>query len=284
VSLGGPAHPCPPSPGLALLISKTTRDRQVRHVRPIRFEGVFPAPGSGTPRFSVFDLAVTGGEVDFVDGPRQRTHTICGLQLGLPFLSNIGARREVFTQAHLASTLNGEAFRLDASTRPFAADRRSELTLDIPRIALQAYTAYWPAGLPLQPRAGELSLKATVAFEQRGTPQVAVSGTLGLRDLALARGSQPMLAVQAFELRVDRATWPSRTPFGFDGSAQVEALPLSAVSGWLADWVRPPVAGALSGDAQVTWPSRRDAPSWMPPRASSCRRWPRPWPTAPACA
>ncbi len=235
-----------------------------------------PAPGEARPlRFSVFNIAVTGGELDFTDGPRQRTHTVRALQLGLPFLSNIGARREVFTQAHLAFTLNGEPFKLDGTTRPFAADRRSELTIDVPRLLLQAYTAYWPAGLPLQPQAGELSLKATVAFEQREAPQVTVSGSLGLRDLRIARGAQPMLAVEAIQLRVDRAGWPATAPFVFDGdaqvagghlqwkgqasataaevNAQVEGLPLSAASAWLADVVRLPVAGTLTGDAQVAW-------------------------------
>lgn len=235
-----------------------------------------PSAGESRPlRFSVFNIAVTDGELDVTDGPRQRTHTVRDLQLGLPFLSNIGARREVFTQAHLAFTLNGEAFTLDGNSRPFAADRRSELTLDVPRLALQAYTAYWPAGLPVQPQAGELSLKATVAFEQREAAQVTVSGTLGLRDLRIARGAQPVLAVDTLELRVDRAGWPATAPFGFDGSAQVaggrlqwkgqasaqaaevsaqvEALPLSAAAAWLADWVRPPVTGLLTGDAQVAW-------------------------------
>ena len=140
-----------------------------------------PAPASGgVPRFSIFNISVKGGELDFADAPRQRTHTLRELQLGLPFLSNIGARRDVFTQAHLAFTLNGEPFRVDGSSRPFAADHRSEVTLAVPKLALAPYLAYWPAALPVQPQAGELSVQATLAFEEREAPQLTVSGTVGL--------------------------------------------------------------------------------------------------------
>lgn len=160
-----------------------------------RLQGPPSGKNAEPARFSVFNIAVTGGELDFTDGPRQRTHTVRDLQLGLPFLSNIGARREVFTQAHLALTLNGEAFRLDGKSRPFAADRSSEITLDVPRVALQAYAAYWPAGLPVQLQSGELSLRATLGFEQHEAPKVTVSGTLGLRELRLARDGKPLLAL-----------------------------------------------------------------------------------------
>lgn len=240
-----------------------------------RFQQGAPSPEGSTPRFSVFNIALAGGEVDFTDTPRQRTHTVRDLQLGLPFLSNIGARREVYTQARLAFTLNGEPFRLEGSSRPFAADHRSEVTLAVPRLALEPYLPYWPTALPVQPRAGALSLQATLAFEAREEARLTLSGTLGLKGLRITRGAQPLLAVDDVELKVDRAGWPSREPFGFEGRArlgegrlqwkgqasaasaqasiQVEALPLSVASAMLADWVRPPVAGVLAADAQVAW-------------------------------
>ena len=160
-------------------------------------------PKSDLPRFAVYNIAVHGGEFDLRDAPKGITHTLRGLELGIPFLSNLGARREVFTQPKLAFALNGEPFALQANTRPFAADHKSELVLDVPRFAITPYLPYWPTALPLRPEAGELTARLTLAFEQQQTTSLSVAGDLALRGLRLTSRGQPLFGLETLELKIE---------------------------------------------------------------------------------
>jgi len=132
---------------------------------------------SGAPlRFALFNLVLTDGALTFVDEPVGVTHRLDGLVVRLPFLSNLASRREVKTQPQLAFRLNGSAFDSTGETAPFADARETLLRLRLPALDLSTYGPYWPAQWPVRPQAGVLRMDLQVAFEQRGEPQVLVSG------------------------------------------------------------------------------------------------------------
>ena len=87
--------------------------------------------GSGIPRLSLFNIQIVGGGLEFRDEPKRVTHTLSELQLDIPFLSNIGGRRDVATRPRLAFKLNGAAFDTDAETAPFAKDRHTQARFQI---------------------------------------------------------------------------------------------------------------------------------------------------------
>ena len=64
--------------------------------------------------------------MEFRDEPHAVTHTLSDLQLDIPFLSNLGGRREVATHPRLVFRFNEAVFDTDAVTMPFAADRRTQ--------------------------------------------------------------------------------------------------------------------------------------------------------------
>lgn len=139
------------------------------------------AGASGAPlRFALFNLALTDGALTLVDEPVGVTHRLDGLVVRLPFLSNLASRREVKTQPQLAFRLNGSAFDSTGETAPFADARETLLRLRLPALDLSTYGPYWPAQWPVRPQAGVLHMDLQVAFEQRGAPQVLVSGDVAL--------------------------------------------------------------------------------------------------------
>lgn len=121
-------------------------------------------PPSEMPRFSVFNISIRDGEIEAIDAPVATTHRLRALRLDIPFLSNLGARREVMTEPLLSFDLNGDAFRFAASSTPFSKDHKTALAIDLPRLSLAPYLAYWPGRWPLRPTAGELQLALKLAF------------------------------------------------------------------------------------------------------------------------
>ena len=165
---------------------------------------------SGIPRMSLFNIRIEGGGVQFHDSPKSVTHALTELQLGVPFLSNIGSRREVATHPRLAFKLNGAVFDTDAETRPFAKDRHTQARFQVKGLDAAAYLPYWPAALPVQLADGELDMDLTLDFKQQAAPEVVVAGQLAVKRLKLqektnAESALPLLQWEAMQLKID--TW-----------------------------------------------------------------------------
>lgn len=146
---------------------------------------------AGIPRMSLFNIQLVGGMLSFRDEPLSITHSLTDLQLEVPFLSNIGGRREVATHPRLAFKLNGSRFDSDAQTTPFAADRNTHARFQIKGLDVAPYLPYWPTAWPVRPSKGQLELDLALDFRQQDKPEVVLSGHVAVRDVQLNERSQP---------------------------------------------------------------------------------------------
>lgn len=153
------------------------------------------SPPSDAPaepaRFALFNLEIRGGSVTLDDRPVGVIHRLEGIELGVPFLSNLASRRDVVTQPRLAFRLNGSEFDSSARTTPFADSHATQARLRMPGFDLAPYLPYWPSALPLRPLAGVLDVDLTLDFEQKTQPQVRLSGAVGVAGLRLAETAAP---------------------------------------------------------------------------------------------
>jgi len=143
-------------------------------------------PPSAAPRFALYNLALTGGAIDFTDQAVQRTHAVRELQLTVPFLSNLDSQREVKVEPHLAFNLNGSRFGSAAEATPFAPSRKTDATLKLAGMDLAPYLGYLPASLPVKLQAAVLDADLRLTFEQQPRPLVKLSGTLAAHRVRLA--------------------------------------------------------------------------------------------------
>ena len=169
-----------------------------------------PSPSGAAPKFALFNLALTGGSIEFVDAPVGVTHRLDQLVVRLPFLSTLDSRRDVKTLPRLAFELNGSAFDSSGETAPFADARTTDLRFQVSALDLSPYLPYWPAQWPLRPTAGFLHLALQVAFEQHQAPQVVVSGDValsGVRVQQVLPGAEPVdgLAFERLAVGIRRA-------------------------------------------------------------------------------
>jgi hypothetical protein len=69
-----------------------------------------PPPDSEPPRFALYNLQLSDGQLLFDDQPKQLEHRVEGLQVALPFLSNLPAHVDVHVGPRIAFRLDGASF------------------------------------------------------------------------------------------------------------------------------------------------------------------------------
>ena len=144
------------------------------------------APKSEPPRFAIYNIAISGGSVDFDDQTVKRKHELRDFVLNVPFLSNLPSQREIKTEPKLAFVLNGSKFDSAAFTTPFADNRKTDAQLNFEGLDLVPYLGYIPGGLPVALRAGKLDANLKIDFERAATAGLKVTGTVAAHGIKLA--------------------------------------------------------------------------------------------------
>ena len=161
-------------------------------------------PGSGPARLALYNLALTGGSIDFVDKTIGETHEVRELALQVPFISTLPSEREVKVQPHLSFALDGSRFDSSAEATPFAQTGQGDAQLRFEGLNLAPYLAYLPATLPVRVRGATLDADVKLAFEQKPRMAVRLTGTLQASGVRVAdRQGAELLSYD--RLKVDMA-------------------------------------------------------------------------------
>ena len=140
------------------------------------------APPSEPPRFALYNLSLTGGQVSFTDQSvnptRPVTHELTALNLSVPFLSNLQSKRDVKTAPRLAFKLGGSSFDSAAEGTPFAQTHKTDATFKLNNFDLSPYLGYLPASLPFKLTGAVINADAKLAFEQTPATVVKLSGVV----------------------------------------------------------------------------------------------------------
>jgi uncharacterized protein involved in outer membrane biogenesis len=132
-----------------------------------------PAAAPSRPaRFAIYNLQIRDGRLRFDDRPVQRVHSVDGLRLALPFISNLPAEVEIKVEPRLAFRLDGTAFDSGAEATPFAKTKAGTLKLAWRDLDLARYVPYLPKELPARIERGRLTADINVQFAlpQGGRP------------------------------------------------------------------------------------------------------------------
>ncbi|MBP6500072.1 MAG: DUF748 domain-containing protein, partial [Thauera sp.] len=165
--------------------------------------GDAPAEDAPPTLFSVGNIRISDGHVEVEDKPRGLKHELSAIGLGVPFISNLPVRVDVFVQPSLNATLNGDPLLLNARTKPFAESQETIVDIALKQFDL----APWMAYLPIEPRfklpSALLTTNLEVSFSQPtdAPPVVAVRGPLQIDQLVLQdRAGAPVATVAELEL------------------------------------------------------------------------------------
>jgi uncharacterized protein involved in outer membrane biogenesis len=179
--------------------------------------------------FALYNLQVRDATLRFDDRPVSRVHQVDGLQIALPFLSNLPTEVEVKVEPRVAFKLNGTPFDSGAQATPFAQSKAGALKLTMADLNLVPYLPYLPASLPVRLTGGSVSadLSLQFALPPGAVATVALKGSVGAKNVALTDAAgQPLGAWQRLQLGL-RDVQPLARKLAFE-TLHIDGLQLHA--------------------------------------------------------
>jgi hypothetical protein len=159
-------------------------------------------PSDKPARFSVSNIRVENGRIDFDDRLLKTQHVIDRWSIGIPFIANLPSTTGLFVTPSLQARIDGSPLSITGRTKPFAQTRESEITLRLDGLDVPQMLSYAPASLPVAVKSGRLSTNLDVSFSLTGdAPVVRIKGTADLADLAVTdKQDAPLFAAQALHV------------------------------------------------------------------------------------
>jgi uncharacterized protein involved in outer membrane biogenesis len=159
--------------------------------------------------FSLNNILIIDGKVDFIDGPKETRHRAEEINIGIPFLSNISYNVSTFVKPSFAARINGSLYALEGRLKPFTTLHETELDIDIRDLNIPYYLAYSPVKFNAKLLNAGLDVKAKLSYrqEKEGAPFLSLAGNVKLKKVALddLKGKPilrlPLLSVDMADVR-----------------------------------------------------------------------------------
>ena len=155
--------------------------------------------------FSVGNIRVSGGRIQVDDKPRALTHEVVDFELGLPFVSNLPVKVDVFIEPSLSATLDGNALKMNARLKPFAEAQQTVLDVVLDKFDLAPWIAYAPFEPAFRLPSALLTSNIELSFTQPvdGAPVLSLQGPIKLEQLLLQdKDGVTVASIPEFELEL----------------------------------------------------------------------------------
>lgn len=161
-------------------------------------------------RFSLNNITISGGAVDFIDQglPVEKRHQVRGLELAVPFVSTIPHYADRYIDPRFRAVVNGSPLAFDGKLKPFARAAEYSLTLSLKDLDLPYYLAYVPGKLPVRVEAGRGATELAVTWRTSAerNPELFASGKVALSGLRVAEpAGAPLASLGRLDVAITRA-------------------------------------------------------------------------------
>jgi uncharacterized protein involved in outer membrane biogenesis len=169
---------------------KITRNEDLSY----NFSDLLPAAEKAAPeqkkplRFSLNNIQISDGKIDFTDTPRKTKHHITEINLGLPLISNLPYHLETKVQPAFSAKVNGTLVQLSGATKPFSKSLETSFKINIDQLNLPFYLAYLPGERNFTVTDGTLDTRLTLAYAHpaKESAYLKLSGSLKVENLAVS--------------------------------------------------------------------------------------------------
>jgi hypothetical protein len=165
-----------------------------------------PPPETKPFRYSLNNIRIEGGSIDFLDQPKHAQHAVRDLNIGIPFLSNLSYEVNLYVQPAFQAKVDGTPFVLSGKTRPFSDPREAVLMVDASNVEIPKYMEYVPVGLKFKIPSGSLDAKVSLSFTQYKDkpPTLIVTGKVSLNKLSVIDlQERPLLSFPLLDVDID---------------------------------------------------------------------------------
>ncbi len=137
--------------------------------------------------FSVNNIQIAGGNIDFRDKPNRTDHTIRELNISVPFVSNIDYYMKNFVEPKFSAIVNGHALAVVGKTQPFRTSRESLIDIDLKDIDIPFYLQYVPIKMNFKLTEARLDTKLQLHYiiHKDKSPELKLTGQAALKNVIL---------------------------------------------------------------------------------------------------
>jgi len=156
-------------------------------------------------KFSLNNIRIENGSIDFLDEPKQTKHTVRELNIGVPSLSNIPSYVERYVQPMLSAKINDTPYTLEGKTKPFADSLETSFDINIKDLDIPYYLAYFPMKMNFKIVTAFLDTQAKVSFIQSKdqAPSLTMEGNVFLKKITVNDlQNKPILRLPQFEISI----------------------------------------------------------------------------------
>ncbi|MBS1227315.1 MAG: hypothetical protein H6R17_592 [Proteobacteria bacterium] len=167
-----------------------------------------PRTNDPVPAFSVNNIQLSGGVIEFDDRPLAEKHVVSDIALTLPFVSSMAYAVESFVEPVLSARIDGAPLLVKGRSKPFASSLESEIAIDLDALQLAQYVDYLPFKLPIKVLSGSLDSTLKLVFHQQKdkASTLVLSGTAAIKQLDVKDSSgAPLLALKQLDLAIGSA-------------------------------------------------------------------------------
>ncbi len=126
------------------------------------FTGGPPGP---TPRFSLNNIEIVDGKIDFDDRPEKTKHNVTQLRIGVPFISSLPTHVDIKVKPEFFAVINGAPFQLAGDTIRSRTRATARSDINIEKLEIAKYLEYSPVALNFTMPSGLLGGQAQRRFQ-----------------------------------------------------------------------------------------------------------------------
>lgn len=159
----------------------------------------------GEMHFSVGNIQVSHSRVTVDDKVTGLRNELTDIQVGVPFVSNLPVKVDVFVEPALSAMLNGQPLGISGRSKPFSDERETVVDLTLKHFELSPWMAYLPFEPAFKLPSGVLGADLQLSFRQPvdASPVVALSGQVQIDQLLIQdKAGQPALSAAEFGIEL----------------------------------------------------------------------------------
>lgn len=161
-------------------------------------------PSDKPARFSVNNIQIDGGRIEFDDRPAKVVHAVTDITLGIPFISSLPSQVDIFVEPLLRAKVNGSLMEFKGKARPFAIPADAVVELKLNDLDLTRYFEYLPVRPQVRVSDAKLDLGLTAHFRQGGT--LLLQGAAALKSFQVADSNgKPVLRLRELAMHLREA-------------------------------------------------------------------------------
>jgi len=162
-----------------------------------------PKKEEKTPRFSLNNIQILNGSLDFFDGLKHTAHKVRDMDIKIPFISSLPYYTDIYVQPSFYAKVNGTPVSFNGKTKPFSDSHETNLEVNIRDLDIPFYMSYSPFKMPFKLPSGFLDINTEVSYVQYRdkAPSLNVTGNVSFKKIEVAdlKGN-PLVSLPALQI------------------------------------------------------------------------------------